>query len=224
MYSQSRKWVAPSVKEKEERIALNQARKKVCPNSPFWPVNFNIKEHKQAMLDLYALQAAEKLAREHSTTESDTDTSQPSPLPSSPASPPIRPALDGKPLSADTNHSAVLSQRTIFTPQWQQDKAHVAPWPHKPEMKYEGDDRISTDPLHRRFPAAPRVSGNETVNWQHRAVVDQWPFDDFYYPIPHPVEIWERTHRIDELEIDDDEGERLLGKELMDLLDPVDKL
>lgn len=135
--------------------------------------------------------------------------------------PHLRPAFGGK--EFDTNHSTVLCYETIFCPSWQKGKENVAPWPNKSEMKYEGDDRISTDRLHRRFPGAPRVEGNETVNWQHRAVIEQFPFDEFYYPIPHSVEIFLRTHLVADLEFSDEEGEEVLGKDFMEMLDPKDQ-
>ena len=135
----------------------------------------------------------------------------------------IRAPFNGEDFKTKTNHSAVLSYETVFCPQWQQGKENIAPWPGKSEMKYEGDDRISTDRLHGRFPGAPRVPGNETVNWQHRAVVDQYPFDDFYYPIPNAAEILMRTHWVEELEFSDEEGEKAIGKDLVDMLDPQDQ-
>ena len=138
-----------------------------------------------------------------------------------PIPPHIREPFAGK--DFDTNHGSVLCYETIFCPRWEKGKEDIAPWPPKSEMKYEGDDRISTDRLHRRYPGAPRVEGNETVNWQHRAVIEQFPFDDFYYPIPHAVEIFLRTHWVEELEIPDEEGEEYIGKDLMGMLNPQDQ-
>ena len=123
----------------------------------------------------------------------------------------------------ETNHSNVLSYETIWCPQWEKGKENIADWPPKAESKYEGDDRISTDKLHRRYPGAPRVEGNDTVNWQHRAIIEQFPFDDFYYPIPNAVEIFLKTHWVDELEFKDEEGEEAIGKELMEALDSKDQ-
>ena len=130
-------------------------------------------------------------------------------------------AFDGK--DFETHHSPVLFQETIFCPQWQKGKEVIAPWPGKQEMKYEGDDRISTDILHGRFPGVPRVEGNETVTWQYRAPIPQFAFDEFYYPIPHAVEIFLRSHRVPELEFSDTEGQQSLGKEMMEMLDPQDQ-
>ena len=58
---------------------------------------------------------------------------------------------------------------------------------------------------------------------QHRAVIEQFSFDDFYYPIPHAVEIFLRTHFVADLEISDEEGEEALGKDFMEMLDPKDQ-
>ena len=67
------------------------------------------------------------------------------------------------------------------------------------------------------------MEGNETVNWQHRGIIAQFSFDDFYYPIPHPVEIFLRTHNVAELMVSDEDGEVLIGKDLMELLDPQEQ-
>jgi hypothetical protein len=76
----------------------------------------------------------------------------------------------------------VLAQKTVFTPNFEDGREQIhasglemitkeiASWPSKAEMKYEGDDRIATVEIHRRFLGAPRTEGNETVNWQQRSL------------------------------------------------------
>ena len=217
MYSSSRTWVSPRVKETGQRQQLNFARRKLCPKSPFWLPDFDIAKHKKDWEAGEARRAEQKEVQEMEEEEErkklqDSESAE---------SPPIRTPFAGKDLNA--NFSPVLCVETIFCPQWEKGQTAVAPWPSKSEMKYEGDDRISTDALHGRFPGIPRVESNETVNWQHRAPVGQYLFDEFYYPVPQAVDIFLRTHWVPELEISDGEGEKAIGKELMDMLDPQDQ-
>ena len=93
-------------------------------------------------------------------------------------------------------------------------------------MKYEGDERIATDKLHSRFLGAPRVEGNETVNWQHRNVIEQYPLENYNH-IPTALAVFERNHHFPGLEADSESVEEawhLIGRELYELLDPIDRL
>ncbi len=218
----SRTWVNPSLQANQERQNLNQSRRRICKNSPFWSLDFDLAQHRRDWAagkerearykEMCALALLEHLnIAELSATAS---TSHNLPLP-----------FDGK--KFDTPHSNVLSRPTIFCPQWEtgkaEDKHDIADWPSKSEMKYEGDDRIATDRLHGRFPGAPRMQGNETVNWQHKQIVEQWAFDDFLFPLPTEVDIWMRKHVIEELEFSEEEAREALGSEIMKLLDPEDQ-
>jgi hypothetical protein len=223
MHATSRTWISPKVKADSKRQSLNLSRRKVCRHSPFWSLDFDLDQHRRDWATGKERENKHKLARSLKLLEARTK-SQDNLFPDPPPS--IRKALDGKPDENDkfkTCHSTVLSIETVFCPQVDRAKDVVAPWPTRAEMKYEGDDRISTDRLHGRFPGAPRVEGNETVNWQHKAAIEPFVFDDFLFPIPNEVDIFMRTHWIAELEIDDKEGERMLGKELMGLVDPQDQ-
>ncbi|KAF2722343.1 hypothetical protein K431DRAFT_202316, partial [Polychaeton citri CBS 116435] len=120
---------------------------------------------------------------------------------------------------------AVLSQLTIFTPfifRAPPDMRPIAPWPETEELEYEGPGRIATDQLHRRFNPIPRVPGNETVNWQQRLQIDQFPFDDFRWDM-QDVAVFLRTFEVEELEVSDGEGKELLGDDLFGRLDPEDQ-
>lgn len=120
--------------------------------------------------------------------------------------------------------SYVLCVKTVFTPNFACGKEHIASWPSRTEQKYEGDDRIATDKLHGRFPGAPRVQGNETVNWQHRNVIAQYDFENYHY-IPREEEVFFRTHYVDEADLPtEEEAVHMLGSELLEMLDPVDQL
>lgn len=246
-YGNSKKWIAPGVREKQRHEKLNQARTKICKDSPFWHLNFDVEVHRR---EFTALQQA----RQGSPTSSPASSSgvsshllsEPMGPPSTPPqhshtdrsdTPPTTPpgsaytAFSGKfghdeTSTFNTNLSAVLCLPTVFTPNYKSGKEYIAPWPSRSEMKYEGDDRIATDKLHSRFLGAPRVEGNETVNWQHRNVIEQHPLENFYH-IPTALEVLERTHHIPGLEADGESVEdawHLLGRELYELLDPVDRL
>ena len=252
-YGNSKKWVAPGVREKQRHDKLNQARAKICKNSPFWHINFDVEAHKRGF-------AALQQAGLGSSTSASSSSAGGSPhivpqlgnLPSTPPhksqtdlyeTPPTTPpgsactaftAFSGK-FSSDTtetsttfntNLSPVLCLPTVFTPNFMLGKEFIAPWPSRSEMKYEGDDRIATDKLHTRFHGAPRVEGNETVNWQHRNVIEQYPLENYNH-IPTALEVLERSHHIPGLEADNESVEEawhLLSRELYELLDPVDRL
>ena len=209
MHATSRTWVSARATEKVQRQALNFARRKVCPHSPFWCADFDLTAHRRDWEADLQRRVDRSLVR---TLDTLSLTQKPRQL---------RAPFDGK--TFKTNHSNVLSRPTIFCSQWQNGKEDIAPWPSESEAKYEGHDRISTVRLHRRFPGTPRVEANDTVSWQHRAVIEQFPFDDFYWPIPQAVDVFLRTHWVAELEFSDDEGKAVLGEEFMKGLDSRDQ-
>jgi hypothetical protein len=138
----------------------------------------------------------------------------------------FRPAFSGKTIEGPdfaSNLSSVLCLPTIFTPNFELGKLHVAPWPSRSEMKYEGDDRILTDKLHGRFPGAPRVAGNETVNWQQTKVIVQYDLEN-YHTVPSEAAIMLKSHFIDDADhATDEEAIHMIGSELLEMLDPVDR-
>lgn len=113
-----------------------------------------------------------------------------------------------------TPGSLVLARPTVFTPYVDED---AAPWPELAQIKYEGDDRIKTDKIHGRFLPAPRNQSNATVNWMHRSLRIQKELENFHYP-PQAAEIFLRNHHVAELDFDDNQGDEILGKDLMGLL------
>ncbi|PPJ53498.1 hypothetical protein CBER1_00382 [Cercospora berteroae] len=123
----------------------------------------------------------------------------------------------------EDGRSAVLSMPTVFNAfHMKHNTPHNLPdWPCKEEAKYEGDGRIATDLLHRRFPAVPRVQGNVTVNWQQRNFVEPCLLENYWRPLPSEVEIFMRTHHIPDIECSQEQGLQALGQELMALLDDV---
>ena len=235
----SNKWIAPKVQGKgKPHGAL--PRTKLCPYSPFFGANLDVEKHRKEWEDGRRRRAEEKMnedlkVKEEKQHPGDSDTAAApdrakqfdekedtsDSIPENATTSHIRKPFDGK--EFETNHSTVLSQKTVFCQSFEKGKEDVADWPNRMEAKYEGDDRLSTDRLHGRFLGAPRVTGNETVNWQHRAIIPQFPFDDFYYPVPNAVDIFMRTHWVSELEFTDEEGEEAIGKDLMQMLDFQDQ-
>jgi len=138
----------------------------------------------------------------------------------------FRPAFSGKTIEGpgfDSNLSPVLCVPTVFTPSYELGKLHVAQWPSRSEMKYEGDDRIFTDKLHGRFPGAPRVPGNETVNWQQTKVIVQYDLEN-YHTVPSEAAVMLKSHFIDEADhATEEEAIHMIGSELLEMLDPVDR-
>jgi hypothetical protein len=241
-YGNSKKWIAPKIQEKQKKDRLNQARSKICKDSPFWSIDFDIETHKREFNILLQTRLQEAVPSSPPQTPpsifSDLTTSSTitsSTLASSTTgsstitSPctPSRPAFSGKTHEGPdftSNLSPVLSLPTVFTPHYKLGKPALAPWPSRSEMKYEGDDRIATDKLHGRFPGAPRVEGNETVNWQHRNVIEQYPLEN-YHLVPSEAAVMLKSHYIDEADhATEDEARHMLGSELLEMLDPVDRL
>ena len=217
MYSSSRTWVNPKVKENAQRTKWNLARRKVCPRSPFWSQDMDVTKHRKEWEAGELRRAAQLLAQKIEVAEA----GQKSQNTKFPIPPHIRTAFDGKDFTA--HYSPVTNRETVFCPQYEKGKENIAPWPSKSEMKYEGDDRISTDPIHGRVLGAPRVEGNDTVNWQVRPMIMQYPLDDFLYPPPDDVEVMHRTWYIGYYQFTDEEGEEAIGKDLMEMLDPKDQ-
>jgi len=226
-YSNSKKWIAPKVQEKQKHARLNQARNKLCRDSPFWHLNFDIETHKREFNKLLQVRLQETAPSSPPQTppsiKSDPTTSSTLTSPSTPS----RSAFSGKTHEGPdftSNLSPVLSLPTVFTPNYKLGKPCLAPWPSRSEMKYEGDDRIATDKLHGRFPGAPRVEGNETVNWQHRNVIEQYGLEN-YHQVPSEAAVMLKSHFIDEADhATEEEVRHMLGSELFEMLDPVDRL
>ncbi|KAK0948053.1 hypothetical protein LTR29_000577 [Friedmanniomyces endolithicus] len=222
------------------KLQLNESRRKICQKSPFWHENFDLPQHRKECKEGEARreQAAIDRTRTEQTAKAnlEKDTGEHFPPPR-----PLRAFFDDKPLlaSPDASLSAVLAQKTIFCTTWRPAKEDVAPWPNKHEMDYEGDSRLATDRLHRRFLPLPRVVSDEGVNWQHRVVVPQYLFEEYYSNFSRPwynplgvnwEDVYFRMLRVEELEFTDpatdavdEEGRHAIGEALMDALDPEDQ-
>jgi hypothetical protein len=237
-YGNSKKWIAPKIQEKQRHDRLNLARNKICKDSPFWTLNFDIETHKREFSIL--LQTLTRLQETAPSSPPQTPPSIVSDMTTSStitsptftsstivSSATFRSAFSGKTHEGPgfiSNLSPVLSLPTVFTPNFKLGKPCIAPWPSRSEMKYEGDDRIATDKLHGRFPGAPRVEGNETVNWQHRNVIEQYGLEN-YHQVPSEAAVMLKSHFVDEADhTTEGEAVHMLGSELLEMLDPVDRL
>ncbi len=119
----------------------------------------------------------------------------------------IGPAFGGK--IFDWSRGAVLSQKTIWSVWYQPPEDYPsAPWPSMEEMKEEGDERNTSG--YKRFPALPRVPGNETVVWKQKAMIDPYPLDQVW-ELPTAESI--KTPCVDET------ASELLGHDLLKAID-----
>lgn len=97
------------------------------------------------------------------------------------------------------NRGPVCSEQTIWSPWYQPTEDHPqAMWPSHEEMKEEGDERNTSG--FGRFPALPRVPGNETVVWKQKNVVMAYPFDKVWkLPTIEPEEQFDDEHIMEQL-------------------------
>ncbi|KAK5678916.1 hypothetical protein LTS10_008571 [Elasticomyces elasticus] len=227
-HSQSLTWQSPTYRNvaSNSKLQLNELRKKVCPRSPFWHPDFDLPKHRQEWQDGETRRgialADHERAQEDEKHRLERDIGE-----QFPPQPPIRSIFDNKPMlaSPDGSLGAVLGYKTIFCPNFLPAKEDVAPWPNKHEMDYEGESRLATDRLHRRYLPLPRVQG-EDVNWQHRVAIPQYLFEEYYCNFPktwdNPLGInWEdvyfRMLRVEALEFTslsdeiDEEGKHALA-------------
>ncbi|KAI7572399.1 hypothetical protein KC317_g793, partial [Hortaea werneckii] len=124
----------------------------------------------------------------------------------------------------DNHQYGVLVQPTVFCEGWEINKPIYAPWPSKHEMEYEGDGRIATDAIHRRFLPLPREDMGPSVNWQHRPLIPQHDLEDFYYPIPDHEDLLYRDWEFgDPVNFPEERLHGWLGRELLAALDPQDQ-
>ena len=211
-------------------LQLNAARRKVCPHSAFWTIDFDIEKHREEWKAGEQRRAQRSVASRAESLATDRQRARLG-LPAV-RTPELPEAFNGWDVDApredvpgrfEEARGMVLAYETIFCPQYENADKDIAPWPSKHEMDYEGDGRMATDRLHRRYPALPRVGDDQTINWQHRVPIPAYPFEEFYYPIPSEVDIFMRTHNVEDVQFDDEVGRQALGTELMALLDPQDQ-
>ncbi|KAL8734716.1 MAG: hypothetical protein Q9181_003105 [Wetmoreana brouardii] len=197
-HSNSRTWVSPRIREKDEWKRINDGIHAMNLNhpdhSPFVPKSFEeYLQHKAEFLnDRKREMQAKWQERYFAATAIDKR---------------VAPALDGK--SVNDGRSAVLAMETVWCPWDEPTENHPqAPWPHKEEMREEGDERHTSQ--FGRFLALPRNPGNETVTYKQRSPVKQH-YMDRVWEIPNPEDIGEW--------VEEEEMEGLLGESLLRELD-----
>ncbi|EMC95013.1 hypothetical protein BAUCODRAFT_25142 [Baudoinia panamericana UAMH 10762] len=250
-YTQSRTWLSPNYRgsarptgpARRSNLQLNDARRKLCPNSPFWHRDFDLDLHKS---DWKAgeLRRKQALLTQKAHEQDLHDRLHDPNTPDRPIRRPLTGILFPTQLSGTLlcNRGSVLGgEETIWCPQYLSYKSDVAPWPSRHEMDYEGDGRLATDRLHRRFLPLPRVdedAASQQKNWQHRAVVPQAWFDEVYACGPERLDnplriswedVWFRCFWVGEREFEDEsgevdgEGKHAVGEALLAVLDPSDQ-
>lgn len=167
-HTNSKTWVAPKAAEKErwESVSVNLERMMLIPRSPFVPQTFSAwLAHRAGWLQ----HQAEKESVVAANLKAEQKANFKAGIVSG-----IGPAFSGR--TFNWNRGAVLSQMTMWSHWYQPPEEHpCAPWPSMEEMKEEGDERFTSG--YKRFPALPRVPGNETVVWKQKAMIEPYPMD-----------------------------------------------
>ena len=135
--------------------------------------------------------------------------------------PPSRPVKIGPGFRGKTfehkNYSSVLVCPSVWARMYEPPAERPdPPWPCVEEMKEEGDERNTSG--FRRFPALPRVPGNDTVQYKLKAIQDFLPFDTIWkLPTRESVEAANEKTSPEEFE----KMEGYLGRSLLDALDCI---
>ncbi|KAL8765614.1 MAG: hypothetical protein Q9203_006559 [Teloschistes exilis] len=191
-YTNSRTWVSPHIREKDEWKRVNSGIHSMNLNhtdhSPFIPKSFD--EFLQHKAD-YLSDRKKAMQAKYTTTVSGDRL--------------IEQAFGG--ISFNDGRGAILAFETIWCP-WDEPTANHprAPWPHREEMREEGDERHTSQ--FGRFLALPRNPGNETVTYKQRSPVKQH-YIDRVWDVPDPEEMGEW---FEEAEMETLVGEGLLGE------------
>ena len=190
-HTSSRTWVAPLTAEKEKWLQAEAQlkRTRLIPRSPFVPKSFDewLAFRVECMV---AAEEEEKRRLRFREVEASIPTR-------------VNPPFGAKTFS--DNRGAVLLLPTVWSPWVQSTEARpLAPWPSQEEMKEEGDERHTSG--YGRFPALPRVPGNETVNWKQKNLVDTYPLD----------KVWDKPWAtMIEPALDKKRAEELIGQDLL---------
>ncbi|KAL8626742.1 hypothetical protein Q9189_007560 [Teloschistes chrysophthalmus] len=191
-YTNSRTWVSPHIREKDEWKRVNNGIHSMNLNhtdhSPLVPKTFD--EFLQHKADYLSDRKKAMQAKYTTTVSGDRSIGQ---------------AFGG--ISFNDGRGAVLAYDTIWCP-WDEPTAKHPrpPWPHREEMREEGDERHTSQ--FGRFLALPRNPGNDTVTYKQRSPVKQH-YMDRVWDVPDPEEMCES---FEEKEMEALVGEGLLGE------------
>ena len=116
------------------------------------------------------------------------------------------------------NRGYVLAERTIWCPMrpeygppWRTNPR----WPSRPELEWEGDQRVATENgRFGRYPPLPRKDYETDVPFHSREAVKPYPFD-VVWPVPQMDDIYLPVDQIE----DSDVISRLLNKDLLDAVE-----
>lgn len=183
----------------QEKFAIvleNLTRMEFVPRSPFVPTNLSEwLAHRVAFAEDTRKAEMRKLANREAAHESGLGTGRVR----------IGPAFGGKRFR--DNRSSVLAMESVWSPWHQPTEVYPqALWPSPEEMKEEGDERNTSG--FGRFPALPRVPGNETVVWKQKNMITPFSLDRVW-ELP-TLEKEKPTE--DKLEMEELIGENLLKK------------
>lgn len=199
-YTSSKTWVAPKKMEQERYAVIleNLTKMEFIPRSPFVPKTLSEwLEHRLGLAEDTGKEENRKLAKRATQYGSGAGITKAK----------VAPVFGGKKFK--DNCSPVLALKSFWSP-WHEptEEYPQAPWPEADEMKEEGDERNTSG--FGRFPALPRVHGNETVVWKQRNMVITSPFD----------KVWELP-KLEENKVtyDEEKMEKLIGEDLLGILD-----
>ncbi|MCJ1464145.1 hypothetical protein MMC07_002758 [Pseudocyphellaria aurata] len=183
----------------QEKFAIvmeNLTRMEFIPRSPFVPTNLSEwLAHRVAFAEDTRRREMRKLANREAAHESGVVTGRVR----------IGPVFGGKQFR--DNRSPVLAMESVWSPWYQPTDVYPqAPWPSPEEMKEEGDERNTSG--FGRFPALPRVPGNETVAWKQKNIITPYPCDEVW-ALP---KLEEKKAAEDEQEMEELIGASLLTK------------
>ena len=128
----------------------------------------------------------------------------------------IGPAFRGRAFE-HKNYSSVLVFPSVWARMYEAPVERPDPlWPCVEEMKEEGDERNTSG--FRRFPALPRVPGNDTVQYKLKAIQPFLTFDTIWeLPTKESIEAANEKYSPEETK----EMEGYLGGSLLDALDCI---
>lgn len=239
MYAQPLTWKHPRFVQNRR---LNRQRGRYCPRSDFFTFDFDVAKHQKEYDQLRSehkarKEDAEKYAEVIHNAEVRADNEfragrgnhrlPPARVRSTARSVevPVTEIRQGFPSVVKVKEFAdsrgvVLANETIWASKSEQAPKPIAEWPGNQEMKFEGDDRMRTDKLHRRFLPLPRQPANETVMWSQRPVVQFYELDERHRPLSDEDVVF-LHNKVEGEEVDEEEARLVLGEELLSLLDPV---
>ena len=210
-HTSSRTWTSSLVVEKErwQRVEDSLAKMNLLRSSAVPKTLKDWLEHQRGRADA-------KKTREQRKLKALVPTPHDPRLPPPGRSVKIEPAFGGKPFE-HKNYGSINVFPSVWARMYEAPADRPDPlWPCAEEMKEEGDERNTSG--FRRFPALPRVPGNDTVQYKLKAIQPFLPFDTVWeLPTKKSVEAANEKYAPEETE----KMEEYLGMSLLDALDCI---